>query len=171
MPNFDELFLESKGQPIIYKGKPTIRADKFPVSNGDVLIASIEQASGDLRQGFVIDVTGYCELDGEIIKQGKGVRMMFWQDTMPKQVKLKVFTKKDFVVIYNIWESTSSYLLGTPEGEDVWKQSKSINYFINGAAMHVEEIENGKRYYCNDGYPDEDFDDIIFTVQKEVSLS
>ena len=37
-----------------------------------------------------------------------------------------------------------------------------------GAAMIVEEIENGRRYRCNDWEPDEDFDDIIFTVQKKV---
>lgn len=48
-------------------------------------------------------------MDGEIFKKGKGVRMIFWQDTMPKEVKLKIFTKQDFVRVYNIWEETSSY--------------------------------------------------------------
>jgi hypothetical protein len=33
--------------------------------------------------------------------------------------------------------------------------------------MIVEEIENGRRYYCNDGHPDEDFDDIIFELTKK----
>jgi hypothetical protein len=32
--------------------------------------------------------------------------------------------------------------------------------------MIVEEIENGRRYRCNDGVPDDDFDDIVFTVQR-----
>ncbi len=33
--------------------------------------------------------------------------------------------------------------------------------------MIVEEIENGKRYKCNDGHPDDaDFDNIVFTVQR-----
>jgi len=32
--------------------------------------------------------------------------------------------------------------------------------------MIVEKIEGGRRYRCNDGFPDEDFDDIIFTVRK-----
>jgi hypothetical protein len=35
----------------------------------------------------------------------------------------------------------------------------------NGAAMIVEESENGRFYKCNDGHPDENFDDIIFHVQ------
>lgn len=32
--------------------------------------------------------------------------------------------------------------------------------------MIVEEIENGRRYRCNDGHPDESFDDINFSLQK-----
>jgi hypothetical protein len=32
--------------------------------------------------------------------------------------------------------------------------------------MIVEEIENGFRYYCNDGYPDEDFNDIVFRIER-----
>ncbi len=109
MPSFDHLFAESKDGLINYNGKNLIRADKFPVKNGDTLIASIEKANSDCLQGFVINITGYCEMDGEIFKKGKGVRMIFWQDTMPKEVKLKIFTKQDFVRVYNIWEETSSY--------------------------------------------------------------
>ena len=36
----------------------------------------------------------------------------------------------------------------------------------NGACMYYEEILNGRRYFCNDRVPDEDFDAIIFTVQR-----
>lgn len=161
MPNFDELFRGSMGNPVFYKGIPLLRMDKFPVKNGDILIASIEKTNDSDRQGFVIDITGYCEMNGEICKKGKRVRMAFWEDTMPKQVELKVFTKQDFVVIENIWEEETSYLAYGTE-----KHSKFTNYRVNGAAMIVEEIENGRRYRCNDGAPDEDFDDIIFTVRR-----
>jgi len=34
--------------------------------------------------------------------------------------------------------------------------------------MYSEDIPNGKRYFCNDGVPDDDFDDIIFTVERLV---
>lgn len=169
MENFDELFMESKGQSITYNGNILVGIDRFPVSNGDVLIAAIEQVNSNYRQGFVIDITGHCELDGEIFKQGKGVRMMFWQDTMPKQINLKVFTKKDSVSIYNIWESTSSYLLGTPENGTFENEFKRVDYFIGNAAMIVDKIENGRRYRCNDGERDADFNDIIFTVKKAVA--
>jgi hypothetical protein len=164
MPSFDNLFAEPKDDFIVYNGNKLFQSDKFSVKNGDILIASIEKTNSRRRQGFVIDITGYCEMDGEVFKKGKGLRVTFWQDTMPKEVKIKVFTKKDTVLVYNIWESENYYILG-----DVKKEFKTTEYFVNGAAMIIEEFENGRRYCCNDGVPDEDFDDIIFTVRKEVS--
>lgn len=166
MPNFDDLFIESKGQPVTYKGDTLVRADKFPVSNGDILVISIEESNSDWRQGLCIDITGYCEYGEKVYKIGKGVRMIFWEDTAPKQIRLKIFTKKDFVWVENLWEQTNSYLVGAPAGEPITKESKSVEYGYNGAAMIVKEIENGRRYRCNDGHPDENFDDIVFTVQK-----
>lgn len=168
MPNFNQSFIESKGQPIIYKAHTLVLGDKFPVSNGDVLLISIEKANSDCRQGVSIDITGSCEYNAETIKKGKGIRLLFWQDTAPKEIRLKVFTKKEFVWIENIWENTNSYLVSTSLGDPITKESKSVDYGHNGAAMIIEEIENGRRYYCNDGFPDEDFDDIVFTIRREI---
>lgn len=166
MPNFCNIFAEAKGNPVFYNGNRIIRIDKFPIKNEDILIASIEKISSSYRQGLCIDITGYCEFEGQIYKQGKGIRMLFWEDTAPKQIILKIFTKIDFVKIYNIWETISYVTLSTPTGEPFKKEMKRVDYSYNGAAMIVEEIENGRRYRCNDGYPDDDFDDIVFTVQK-----
>lgn len=159
MPDFSEFFEANKGQPIQYKSNTVILIDKFPVTNGDILVCAIEKTNSDCRQGFYIDITGHCEMDGKVFKIGKGIKMLFWSDTTPKQIKLKVFTKIDFVRVQNIWEQTS--YLGT----------KSLDYSRYGAAMIVEEIENGRRYKCNDWHPDDNFEDIIFTIQKEKSLS
>ena len=156
MTDFGKLFMEAKSTSIEWNGKTIILSDKFPVSNGDILLISIEKTNSNRRQGLCVDITGSCELNGNLHKIGKGVQMLFWEDTAPKQFELKVITKNDFVWVNNIWESTS--YLGT----------KSVDYGHNGAAMIVEEIENGRRYYCNDGFADEDFDEIIFTIQKVV---
>jgi hypothetical protein len=157
MPDFSELFIKSKGQPILYKEQVLVLADKFPVSNGDLLVISIERTNSDCPQGVAIDITGSCEVNGKLWQKGKGVNMLFWEDATlvdPKHIEIKVFTKKDFVWVQNIWETTNS--LG----------KKSAEYSRYGAAMIVEEIENGRRYRCNDWHPDENFDDIVFTVQK-----
>ncbi|HNA61581.1 MAG TPA: hypothetical protein PKW79_00690 [Rhabdochlamydiaceae bacterium] len=154
MPNFSELFEKANWEPIEYNGKTVILLDKFPVKNEDVLLTSIEKTNSDDRQGLSIDITGYCELEGEKVKTGKGVRLLFWEDTAPKQIHVKVFTKTDFVWVENIWENISH------------TGAKSVDYGRYGSAMIVEEIPNGRRYRCNDWHPDENFDDIVFTIQK-----
>ncbi|MBX9743814.1 MAG: hypothetical protein K2X08_01235 [Chlamydiales bacterium] len=169
MPCFNDLFFESKGQPVPYEHKTLILADKFTVSNGDKLKISIEKTNSKYVQGLSIDITGSCELQGKIWEVGKGVKMIFWEDSTvldPKNIQLTVFTKTGFVWVQNIWEKISSYQLGTPSGETITKETKSIDAGHGGAAMIVEQIENGKRYHCNDGHPDDNFDDIVFTVQK-----
>jgi hypothetical protein len=171
MPSFEELFTEAKGQPVYYQGIHIIRRDRFPVENEDILTCSIESTnstSGRL-QGFCIDVTGHCELDGEVYKQGKGIRMLFWENTAPKEIKLKVFTKNDFVVVYNICEVEYSYLITDETGAPLRIYKKRIDNCHNGAAMIIEEIENGRRYRCSDTSSkdkEDQFGDIIFTVQK-----
>jgi hypothetical protein len=50
--------------------------------------------------------------------------------------------------VYNLWD----------KGDGVTEA------WHNGAAMIVEEIPGGRRYRCNDGYPDDDFDDLVFEL-------
>jgi len=161
MPDFFDLFLTSEGRSTTYKGRTIYLTDQFPVKNQDVLVVSVERVDSDYRQGFCIDVTGHCEVNGKLFKEGKGIRLLFWDDTVFKDMRIKIFTKKEFVKVYNIWEQKNQYLVDGAE-----KTSCSIESRHNGSAMLIEEIENGRRYRCNDGYPDEDFDDIIFTVQR-----
>ncbi|MBS0606515.1 MAG: hypothetical protein JSR57_06165, partial [Verrucomicrobia bacterium] len=79
---------------------------------------------------------------------------VLWADTADNPTKIKIFTKTDCVWIKNIWES--------PGNQD----RKFVDSGHNGAGMIVEEIENGRRYQCNDGTPDANFADIIFTIRK-----
>jgi hypothetical protein len=171
MPSFDEQFMEANGQPIDYKRHKLVRIDRFPVENGELLVCNIEKtnkASGCI-QGFCVDITGYAEIDGKIFKQGKGIRLHFWEDGVHYNIKIKVFTKTGNVVIYNVCESVVSYLTNDAVGAPIEKHSKVVDYWIGGAAMIVEPIENGNRYRCSDPScvdKEDQFGDIVFTVQK-----
>lgn len=84
------------------------------------------------------------------------------QNTAPKEIFIKLWydntsrknpkglPNRGLVGVKNIWDSGSG----------------RIDSRFGGAAMIVEEIENGRRYRCNDGHPDENFDDVVFTIQK-----
>ncbi|HNA62681.1 MAG TPA: hypothetical protein PKW79_06360 [Rhabdochlamydiaceae bacterium] len=157
MPSFQELFTQADKPVIQYKEKTLYWADKFPVSNGDKLKISIEKTNSEYIQGISIDITGSCEVQGKIWKKGKGIKMIFWEDAElidPKNIEMMIITRQGYVVVQNVWECSDH---------------RGVRYTdsgVNGAAMIIEEIPNGKRYYCNDGHPDENFDDIIFTIQK-----
>jgi len=169
MPDFTQQFVDSKGQPIVYNVNALHSFDRFPVHNGDALKISIESTNNQRPQGLVVDITGSCEMGGEIFKQGKGVRMFFWGDaehTDRKNIEIKDFTKLDNVIIYNVWKKKNHYLMSAPDGKPMQKESSSVEYWHGGAAMIIEEIPNGRRYRCNDGTPDDDFNDIVFSIQR-----
>jgi hypothetical protein len=168
MTDFSSLFLKSKAKPVEYNGKIMHMAHFLPVKDGDILIISIESTNSDCRQGLCIDITGWCELDGEKHKIGKGIRMHFWEDTAPKEIKLTVHPTNDRVVIYNICERTSvNTFTSDADGKPIMRESKWIDSNNFGAAMIIEEIEkNYFRYRCNDWHPDDNFNDIIFTVKN-----
>jgi hypothetical protein len=53
-------------------------------------------------------------------------------------------------VVYNAWDAGK----GTTEA------------WVGHAAMIVEELPNGRRYRCNDSQRDDDFDDLIFRIER-----
>ena len=171
MPNFEPLFRASTDNSIFYNEVHLIRYDRFPLKDKETLVCSIESAIKDPNksEGFCIDITGYAEINGKILKKGKGVRLHFWQNNSPSEFKIKIHTKESFVWIYNVCEIENQYSVSDSQGNLIQKKSKSLIYGINGAAMIVEEIENGRRYRCSDissiekPFP---FNDIVFTVKK-----
>lgn len=191
MVNFKEIFKKIEGeeypQKRNYKGKTIFLADKFPVMNKEKLIFSIEKTNSSYPQGFVIGVCdGYIKTNGKpVSRKSKQANILFWEDSKVldiKNIEIQVITDSDHIFIQNLWEKIvyeQIVIDGTkpagenrktirfPEGKkvscyvgsDLWMKGKE-----NGAAMYSEDIPNGKRYFCNDGEEDEDFDDIIFTV-------
>ncbi len=63
---------------------------------------------------------------------------------------LSVNTKKGELRVKNVWDTGNGIV-------------HSGHY---GAAMIVEEIPNGRLYRCNDGKPDDDFDEIGFSIER-----
>ena len=191
--NFNELFKEIPGekypQKRTYKGKTIFLIDKFPVKNKEKLIFSIESVNSDYPQGFRIGVyNGYLKINGEPTKNSKKTNILFWEDSEVLDVKnivVQVFTKSDSIYISNIWEETiyeepvttvyedltmETYMRKYPEGKKIACYTGAGRCAIIGNtcanAMYSEDIPNGKRYFCNDGDEDDDFDDIIFTVTR-----
>lgn len=145
---FEKLFRESKGQPVEYRGQRLCLADKFRVSPSDRLVVQFESATGRYRQGVMLKTKGRFVINDLEIRKAA----VLWHDTAPASVAVEVHSEDGHVLIYNVWD----------HGNGV------TEYWHNGAAMIVDELEAGiKRYSCNDGYPDDDLDDLVFVVRRE----
>ena len=209
MSEFQSMFVESKGQPIVYQGNTLVMGDYFPTEGATKFRLVIETCNGNpinedsasfwspdrgkenrtadgrffrtsvdglapwrnlelpgrWRQAVSVRLAfkdrngkwkrGAAEGDeGKIVVDGKAVNgrngVLFWQSKDWSAVEFDVLGAPATLDIYNAWDC----------GNGV------VESWLNGAAMIVEELPNGRRYRCNDGEADEDFDDIIFRIER-----
>ena len=146
MPCFDNMFAETEERPIEYEGNWIIRKDTFPVNEGERLCIVFESTDSEWTQGIGLWVEG-----GAIVVNAQRLEEFnLWEDTAPTEVELTIFSTNRILYVKNVWK--------TPRG--------IVHSWTNGAAMIVDELPNGRRYRCNDGHPDDDFNDIVFRIER-----
>ena len=143
---FQTLFEKANGQPILYKGKTLVMADKIHMAAESIAL-KITFLSTDSKyiQGIVLRTKGEFEIEGTRLSK----MTVLWEDTAPKEVDIMVRSKDKMFYIYNAWKTEKCAL-------DSWH---------NGAAIYIEEIDGAKIFHCNDGFPDDDFNDLVFKVE------
>jgi len=145
MVSLEKLFTESKGQPIELDGKILQMVDRVPVRDGQGIRIVFESASPERRQGISLTVRGELEVNGHTIRK----EVVLWVDTAPTEVILQVRTKQHEVLVKNVWDRGDGVM-------DSWHAQ---------AAMIVETCGAVRRYRCNDGRNNLDFEDIVFTLE------
>jgi hypothetical protein len=144
---FQDLFDESKGQPIEYKGRQLCVLDIIPLDeSAHRFRLTFEQVNSEWRQGVYLNSKKLIEIDGEKLAK----RVFLWHKTIPEVVELSLPQKSKELVLANVWD----------------KGYGATDYWTEGAAMYIEEIPGGKRYHCNDGHMDDDLNDLIFTLEE-----
>jgi hypothetical protein len=142
--SFQKLFMESKGQPIRYKGKELKMVDRINLQNCKIsLKVNFVSTESNLRQGIVIQTKGDFDINGQKLS----TKIILWENTAPNEIEFFVNSKDKVLVVHNVWE--------TEDG--------TVHYWHNGGALYLEVTKQIRTYYCNDGYPDDDFNDLIFT--------
>ncbi|MBI4493716.1 MAG: hypothetical protein HY690_13070 [Chloroflexi bacterium] len=131
---------------ITYKGLELIRVDHFPLLGARKLKLVLEATSSDWPQAVRILSDLPIEIDGQSSKN-----VAIWADAAPEEVVISCPGDQSHVLVYNAW--------------DPCKTGKPFALLAYGA-MIVEEIPQGRRYRCNDGYPDDDFDDLVFRIER-----
>lgn len=147
MEPFEALFRKSKGQPVEYNGRTIQLVDRIPIKSPSSIRLIFESVNADWRQGVLLRTDRYIEVNDQQLKK----LVVLWQDTAPKEVVMLVTSKKGELQVKNVWD--------TGDG--------TMDSGHNGAAMIVEGSGTTRRYLCNDGRPDDDFDDLVFRLVVE----
>jgi hypothetical protein len=143
---FETLFERNNWSPFEYEGKTISIGDTFQIPKGRVkFIVRFEQVNSNWEQGVFFKGQGPFTVNMDVMQTG----FYLWHSTSPTVVECEVYSQTGEFKVWNMWR-----INGGP-----------MQYGHNGAAMYFEEIPNGKRYFCNDGYPDDDFDDLIFSIE------
>jgi hypothetical protein len=155
IPDFGDLFMASKGSPIAYADKTLIMADKLPAGLGERFLVTIESTDSKYLQG--VGISEGVEVFGTKVK-----RAVVWEyfslppeerasqkSRLPFSFEVVCRNKKGILAFYNMTEF---------QGRQEW--------FNRGTCMWATDIEGGRRYHCNDFDPDDDFNDLVFSVVR-----
>jgi len=144
MPDFQSMFMASKGEPVEYLGRTLHMVDEFPLTEAQCIEVSFEHASPDWRQGVHLSTTGTFEVNGQSIHNAA----LLWQDTAPARVELIVHSQSGVLVVKNVWDV----------GDGV------THSWHGGGAMRISVLGQQRRYECNDGRANDDFSDLVFSL-------
>jgi hypothetical protein len=143
---FQEIFEKNNWAPFEFKGKQISISDTISFAPGKVkLNITFEKINSNWEQGIFFKGKGMFFINKELLSDS----FYLWHKTSPQTIEFIFDSKDGLLKIWNIWRV----------------EDGPMQYGHNGAALYYDEIPKGKRYYCNDGYPDDDFDDLIFTIE------
>jgi hypothetical protein len=155
--DFNRLFAEGKGGPIIYKGQTLHLMDKIPAKLGETFVVTIESTASKYPQGVGIS-EGVGVFD-EHVKQA-----VVWEFfSVPPKERRHTRSRLPFsfeVICKNKSGFLAFYNMAEVDGRQQW--------WYYGCAMIAEDIPDGRRYRCNDWQPNDDFNDIVFRVERKV---
>jgi len=145
---FEDFFNKSEGKPFAYNGKNIKMSDKVMLPSSKVVLR-IEFISTDSqwKQGIILQTKGEFNVNAQKLPN----KIVLWEHTAPKELDIIIKSKDRILFVYNVWD--------TGDG--------AIQYGHNGGALFREEVDGVIIYHCNDGYPDDDFNDLIFKIEYQ----
>ncbi|GAA4105642.1 hypothetical protein [Mucilaginibacter panaciglaebae] len=143
---FEEFFNKSQGKPFIYKGKEIKMSDRVLLPKNKALLRLVfVSTDSQWRQGIIFQTKGEFEVNGQKLPN----KVVLWENTAPREVEISLTSKDKILFIYNVWD--------TGDG--------TMHYGHNGGALFIEQNDKVTTYNCNDGYADDDFNDLIFRIE------
>ena len=119
------------------------KLDLFSIGSGSKVNLIFESKNSPWRQGVFLKTNL-----GLIVYQTQCPAAILWFDTSPRQIPIVCNTTDGNLIVYNIWDK------GSGKESQAWT-----------SGMKIEELNNGRRYSCNDIGFDTHFDKLIFRIE------
>ena len=132
--------------------------DPFPAALNEELEVTIESTASPYIQGI-----GFSE-GVEVFGKNEKKAVVFEHFSLPPEERERRKSSLPFrftVTCRSKRGHVQFYNMALENGRQSWWHA--------GSAMIVEDLSDGRRYYCNDFELDDDFDDLIFTVRKKTA--
>ena len=144
--NFDELFNSTPTRPIKYNERELVRMEKFNLLNNlTKCVIHFIEVNSLWRQGVILKTKG----DFLVNNLNYPNQIVLWKDTSPADVDFIIKSRNKELIIFNVWDVGNG----------------TMHFWHNGGAMEVKKENNLRIFYCNDGFPDDDFNDLIFSIE------
>jgi len=122
----------------------------IPVKDGEVLVLVFEAMNSDWEQLVHLESDVAVLVDG--VSYTRGVLVSY--DGGQSIHRIICRTKEGTLWVWNAWQYRGA------QGE------LRLESCENFAGMLVEELTNGYRYCCNEGRDDDDYDDLVFRIER-----
>jgi len=135
-----DLVIEHKGHQV--RGALEI---PVPVKQTVKITVTFHEVNAGWDQALTLDTNGHLLCNG--VKSQEGVEL--WTKTAPPEVTLDCNSKNGKLWVWNTWSTGP----------------RITHSMINcSGIITVQKADNEWELYCNDGFPDDDFDDLIVGI-------
>ena len=154
--DFSDRFMASKGAPITHGDKTLILMDEWPARLGEHFLVTIETTDSKYPQGV-----GVCE-GVEIFGMREKLAVVWEYFSLPPEQRTHRKSQLPFSFEV-VCRNKKGYLRFYNMSEVQGRQERHNR----GSCMYAVDIaEGGRRYFCNDFDPDDDFNDLVFSIVR-----
>jgi len=119
--------------------------DIFPIRDKESITVFFESQNSTWAQGIWLMTDMGIECNSQ-----KSSSIVLWFGKAPMKVEILCHTNDGKLNVYNVWD-----------------RGFGINSQFFSSGMLIEELENGRRYRCNDIGFDTNFDKLVFWIERK----
>lgn len=143
MIDFEKEFIRSSGKSFEADGVRYCLAYSIDIGKFSEIHVHVESMNSEWKQGIHLSCDKELKLDN-----GSEKEFVLWPRSASRAIQCSCQPQSTL----NVW--------------NVWEVDKVTHSWHNGAAMIVSELgEQHWRFQCNDGHPDNNCDDLVFTIE------